>query len=86
MIIGITISKWLADKYGKRDVFGIGLFISTLFILLFYFFPPKSVGPDVCITNFAWPLLRSYHTLALGNDRRTLLTTVNGKITAVQRQ
>jgi MFS family permease len=44
MIIGITISKWLADKYGKRDVFGIGLFISTLFILVFYFFPPKSVG------------------------------------------
>ena len=44
MIVGITISKWLADKYGKRDVFGIGLFISTLFILLFYFFPPKSVG------------------------------------------
>ena len=44
MIVGITISKWLADKYGKRDVFGIGLFISTLFILVFYFFPPKSVG------------------------------------------
>ena len=44
MIVGITISKWLADKYGKRDVFGIGLFISTLFILLFYFFPPKAVG------------------------------------------
>jgi len=44
MIIGITISKWLADKYGKRDVFGIGLFISTLFILFFYFFPPKAVG------------------------------------------
>jgi glycoside/pentoside/hexuronide:cation symporter, GPH family len=44
MIVGITISKWLADKYGKRDVFGIGLFISTLFILLFYFFPPTSVG------------------------------------------
>ena len=43
MIVGITISKWLADKYGKRDVFGIGLFISTLFILFFYFFPPKAV-------------------------------------------
>ena len=43
MIIGITISKWLADKYGKRDVFGVGLFISTLFILFFYFFPPKAV-------------------------------------------
>jgi GPH family glycoside/pentoside/hexuronide:cation symporter len=44
MIFGITLSKGLADKYGKRDVFGIGLFISTLFILLFYFFPSKSVG------------------------------------------
>jgi Na+/melibiose symporter-like transporter len=43
MIIGITLSKGLADKYGKRDVFGIALFISTLFILLFYLFPPKSV-------------------------------------------
>ena len=44
MIIGITLSKPLADKYGKRDVFGIFLFISTIFILLFYFFPAKSVG------------------------------------------
>ncbi|WP_053978282.1 MFS transporter [Mangrovimonas xylaniphaga] len=44
MIIGITISKKLADKYGKRDVFGIALFISTLFIIAFYFFHPKSVG------------------------------------------
>jgi Na+/melibiose symporter-like transporter len=43
MIVGITLSKRLADKYGKRDVFGIALFISTLFILAFYFFPPKSV-------------------------------------------
>jgi GPH family glycoside/pentoside/hexuronide:cation symporter len=43
MIVGITLSKRLADKYGKRDVFGIALFISTLFILLFYFFPPTSV-------------------------------------------
>ncbi|MET0634533.1 MAG: glycoside-pentoside-hexuronide (GPH):cation symporter [Chitinophagaceae bacterium] len=44
MIVGITLSKRLADKYGKRDVFGIALFISTLFILLFYFFAPQSVG------------------------------------------
>lgn len=43
MIIGIMLSKRLADKYGKRDVFGIALFISTLFILAFYFFPPTSV-------------------------------------------
>ncbi len=44
MIIGITLSKRFADKYGKRDVFGITLFISTLFILFFYFFSPTSVG------------------------------------------
>lgn len=43
MIVGITLSKRLADKYGKRDVFGIALFISTLFIIFFIFFPPKSV-------------------------------------------
>jgi Na+/melibiose symporter-like transporter len=44
MIVGITLSKGLADKYGKRDVFGVALFISTIFILLFYFFPSTSVG------------------------------------------
>src|SRR5690606_32468304 len=44
MIIGITFSKRFADKYGKRDVFMASLFISTLFVLLFIFYPPKSVG------------------------------------------
>ncbi|SFQ42114.1 MFS transporter [Parafilimonas terrae] len=43
MIVGITLSKRFADKYGKRDVFGICLFISTLFILAFVFYPPTSV-------------------------------------------
>lgn len=43
MIVGITLSKRLADKYGKRDVFGTALLISTLFIILFYFFSPRSV-------------------------------------------
>lgn len=43
MIVGITLSKRFADKYGKRDVFGIALFISTLFILFFYFFSSTSV-------------------------------------------
>lgn len=44
MILGITLSKRFADKYGKRDVFGVNLFISTLFILIFYFFSPESIG------------------------------------------
>ncbi|MCG2614299.1 glycoside-pentoside-hexuronide (GPH):cation symporter [Terrimonas sp. NA20] len=43
MIVGITLSKRLADKYGKRDVFGVALFISTLFVLAFILFPPTSV-------------------------------------------
>lgn len=44
MIVGITLSKSLADKYGKRNVFGLFLFISTLFILAFYFFSPSSIS------------------------------------------
>jgi GPH family glycoside/pentoside/hexuronide:cation symporter len=44
MIVGITLSKKFADKYGKRDVFGTCLFLSTLFILAFILFPPTSVG------------------------------------------
>ncbi|MCS3529309.1 MFS transporter [Chryseobacterium sp. JUb7] len=44
MIVGITFSKRFADQYGKRDVFAASLFISTLFIILFIFYPPKSVG------------------------------------------
>ena len=43
MIFGIGLSKKLADKYGKRDVFNLFLFISTLFILVFYFFDTNSV-------------------------------------------
>lgn len=44
MIVGITFSKKFADKYGKRDAFIASLFISTLFVLAFIFYPPKSVG------------------------------------------
>ncbi len=43
MIIGITFSKRFADKYGKRDVFKTALFISTLFIIIFYFFSKTSI-------------------------------------------
>lgn len=43
MIIGISLSKRLADKYGKRDVFQYALFVSTLFILVFVFFSPTSI-------------------------------------------
>jgi glycoside/pentoside/hexuronide:cation symporter, GPH family len=44
MIVGITLSKNLANKYGKRNIFGIFLFISTLFIIAFFFLPPTYIG------------------------------------------
>ncbi len=44
MIAGISLSKMLADKYGKRNVFGVFLFISTLFILVFYILSPDSIN------------------------------------------
>lgn len=43
-LIGIMISPWFANKYGKRNVFMASLFISTTFIIFFYFFPPQSIG------------------------------------------
>jgi Na+/melibiose symporter-like transporter len=43
-IIGIFLSKGLADRFGKRDVFGGALFISTLCLLVFLLFSPRAVG------------------------------------------
>jgi glycoside/pentoside/hexuronide:cation symporter, GPH family len=43
MIIGIGFSKSLADKFGKRNIFGLFLFIATLFVLIFNYFEKTSV-------------------------------------------
>jgi GPH family glycoside/pentoside/hexuronide:cation symporter len=43
-LVGIMLSQKFANKYGKRNVFMASLFISTLFIILFYFISPKSIG------------------------------------------
>ncbi len=43
-ILGIVASKPLADKFGKRDVFGVFLFLSALCLVLFYFYSPQSIG------------------------------------------
>jgi Na+/melibiose symporter-like transporter len=43
MIIGISFSKKLADKYGKRDVYKYGLLTATIFVLIFIFFRPDNV-------------------------------------------
>jgi GPH family glycoside/pentoside/hexuronide:cation symporter len=44
MIVGIGFSKRLADRFGKRNVFGGALFVSCLFLLAFYFYPPEAIG------------------------------------------
>jgi len=44
MILGIGVSRRLADRFGKRDVFGGALLVSTVFLLAFYFFPPTAVA------------------------------------------
>ena len=44
MILGISLSKPLADRFGKRNIFGLFLFISTLFILIFYFFKGNQIA------------------------------------------
>jgi len=43
MIVGISLSKKLADKYGKRDVYKYGLLIAAVFVMVFIFFKPDNV-------------------------------------------
>ncbi len=42
-MMGIAVSRKLADKFGKRDVFGTTLFIATLFITSFIFYSTTDV-------------------------------------------
>jgi glycoside/pentoside/hexuronide:cation symporter, GPH family len=44
MIAGIMFSKPLADRFGKRDVFGIFLFLSAVCLLMFNFYSSESIG------------------------------------------
>ena len=41
MIIGIGLSKPLADRFGKRNIFGVFLVASTLFVLAFFAIPSE---------------------------------------------
>lgn len=52
MIVGIMFSKPLADKFGKRNIFGSFLFLSALSLVAFNFFTPDAIGA-VFITQMA---------------------------------
>ncbi len=55
MLVGIGLSKKLADKYGKRDVYKYGLLAAAMFVLIFIFFKPESV-----ILMFASQILHGF--------------------------
>jgi len=44
MIVGIGFSKPLADRFGKRDVFGAALLLAAMFRLSYYWIGPGSIG------------------------------------------
>lgn len=44
MIVGIMFSKPLADRFGKRNVFGIFLTLSAVCLLMFNFYSKNSIG------------------------------------------
>lgn len=44
MIVGILFSKPLADRFGKRNVFGFFLLLSALCLVLFIFYSPDSIA------------------------------------------
>ena len=52
MIIGIMFSKPLADKFGKRNVFGIFLALSAVCLLLFNFYSKNSIGLVLLLSYF----------------------------------
>lgn len=47
-LIGIVCSKPLADKYGKKKVFGIFIFLTALCLVSFCFYSPASIGAIFC--------------------------------------
>jgi Na+/melibiose symporter-like transporter len=44
MIVGIMFSKPLADKFGKRNIFGIFLFLSALCLVMFNFYSRDAIA------------------------------------------
>jgi len=44
MIVGIMFSKPLADRFGKRNIFGLFLFLSALSLVMFNFYSPDDIA------------------------------------------
>lgn len=58
-IIGLTLSRPLANRFGKREVFKGGLISCMIFAALFIFISPQSIGLTLILQllfNFTWGL------------------------------
>ena len=56
-IIGLTIARPLANRFGKREVFKGGLFTCMIFAALFIFVSPQAIGLTLILQllfNFSW--------------------------------
>ena len=65
MIVGIGFSKRLADRFGKRDVFGVALLVSTCFCWRL-FYSPTSIGL-VVVSYILHGSLTASPSVAVGN-------------------
>ena len=54
-IIGILLSKPLADRFGKKAVFLVGMGVTTVATALVFFVPPTAVGLVMAL-NILWSL------------------------------
>jgi glycoside/pentoside/hexuronide:cation symporter, GPH family len=52
MIVGIFFSKSLADRFGKRNIYGFFLTLSAIFLLVIYFFSNSAVTAVFTIQVF----------------------------------
>jgi len=56
-IVGLTLSRPLANKFGKREVFKAGLITCMIFSGVFIFVSPEAIGLTLILQllyNFAW--------------------------------
>jgi glycoside/pentoside/hexuronide:cation symporter, GPH family len=56
-IVGLTVSRPLANRFGKRDVFHGALIFSVIFAAIFIFIGPQAVGLTLIMQllfNFTW--------------------------------
>jgi GPH family glycoside/pentoside/hexuronide:cation symporter len=51
MLIGILFSKFLAVRFGKRDVFRVFLFLAACFTVVFVFLKPEQVFLQYLVSN-----------------------------------